>query len=566
MGAANDHQSSPVRAVTRVPVEEHFVTTRYGIEIDTREPVWCLDGRKTVNVAAVRDVLQRDLLQGFNGTIRQWGRRKSHPYIHNTLRYLVHYQRSIFPKGLIKRWHSDDLLAYRKVLLCQFGNEDRLNHIRPFLKSWRALRLPGVTKEVVDLLSGMTLKLHEVGEKVRRNDPNDGPLTEGELQNLTLDVFAAAEEGRINLEALSLVRFFSISGRRATQAVDLKCKDVARRGIREHESDPVKAGTQYLLLVPRAKQGGGFREKFRAIDLRRADFILFETVSEMARTAMADLVHKHGFDLQAKDVDFLGQHLPLYPSWQKVQDSVRSAGRLREKGRHAEALATLRTHAEGRGWHRLEGSVVDRLGEVARAAGARSRDGGELRITTTRLRYTLGTGLARRGIGADVIAYLLDHTNLESAQIYVDNLPERAAIISDAMREAPLMAKVVKLFKGNVVDAEADAIGGEDPLASRIHYKGEGAATCGTGKRCGLRGGIPKACYTCNRFQPWLNGPHEALLSELLAERKKDAGEFGFDHPYTQRQDETIAAVINVIQICDARREEIRRGEERPQN
>ena len=159
----------------------------------------------------------------------------------------------------------------------------------------------------------------------------------------------------------------------------------------------------------------------------------------------------------------------------------------------------------------------------------------------------------------DTLAWLLDHSTLASAGIYIDNLPEHAAQINAAMSGSLTLLRFASLFRGRLVDREADAVAGDDPLHSRLHYQGTAAATCGKRKQCGLGGGIPLACYTCDHFQPWLDGPHEAVLGNLLRERRRLDELCGAAHPATTRRDTTIIAVINVIQRCHARREELAR-------
>ncbi|HEY2606133.1 MAG TPA: site-specific integrase, partial [Paraburkholderia sp.] len=60
--------------------------------------------------------------------------------------------------------------------------------------------------------------------------------------------------------------------------------------------------------------------------------------------------------------------------------------------------------------------------------------------------------------------------------------------------------------------------------------------------------------YTCNSFEPWLDGPHEQVLEYLIVERERliAAG----DARIASINDRTILAVAEVIQLCEAARDE----------
>ena len=49
-----------------------------------------------------------------------------------------------------------------------------------------------------------------------------------------------------------------------------------------------------------------------------------------------------------------------------------------------------------------------------------------MKMSARRLRYTIGTRLAREGCSVQVIAELLDHSSIASAGIYIENLPDNA--------------------------------------------------------------------------------------------------------------------------------------------
>ena len=74
--------------------------------------------------------------------------------------------------------------------------------------------------------------------------------------------------------------------------------------------------------------------------------------------------------------------------------------------------------------------------------------------------------------------------------------------------------------------------------------------------------GIPLACYTCNNFRPWVDGPHEQVLEDLLRDRAEDAKVLGEKSPVTRRRDNTIVAVIITMHRCHERREQLAQSSE----
>lgn len=179
------------------------------------------------------------------------------------------------------------------------------------------------------------------------------------------------------------------------------------------------------------------------------------------------------------------------------------------------------------------------------------RTGETIHIHPRRFRYTMGTRAAEEGQHALVIAEMLDHTDTQQVNVYVESTPEIARRIDAAT--ALELAPLAQAFLGKLVRSEADALRGDDP-ASRIVDPDTGAVgTCGKYGFCGLLG--PVACYTCHNFQPWLEADHEGLLRKLVAERLRREERTG-DTRITNTLDRTILAVADVVNRCDVARDE----------
>ena len=545
------------------PYEQpHLVTSRDKITFDSRAKTWPLSAKINFDVQAARDRVGIDLMEGLEATFRNLASTRAGPTVAQYGLVLSHFQAAMFPGKKIRRWALIDFQNYRAKLIEEFGNETYLVKLRAFLKHWAALRQPGLEPAVTKALEGMNLTQYETGRAVRTSEPNEGPLTPDELHHLALDIYKACEDGRLDLQDLSLATFHIVTGRRSGQSAALKCKDVDRSRSADPEPGQAEGERLLLLHVPRLKQGLGFRGSLRSVHLLQTYFALFEAQRELVAGRLQEMLAENGFTLQPKDLQQLQGNMALYPFWEGVIESLDAASALREQGQHAQALETLRLHSEGQFWHLSSSQINRHLQSVVKTAGTLARDGTPLQFSPTRLRYTKGTELARQGVGLEVMAWLMDHSNIESVAVYIDNVPEHASAVNAAMSGSLLLKRIASLFRGRVVDSEVDAIGDEDPRASRIHYKGEPAASCGARKQCGLGDGIPRACYTCDRFEPWLNGPHDVVLQDLLQERKRDSLTLGVDHPVTKRRDKTIIAVINVIQQCETRRRSLAEEDE----
>lgn len=182
------------------------------------------------------------------------------------------------------------------------------------------------------------------------------------------------------------------------------------------------------------------------------------------------------------------------------------------------------------------------------------RTGEPLNISSNRFRYTTGTRAAREGFGEMVIAELLDHSDNQNAGVYIENIPEHVESLDKAVGHQ--MARYAQAFSGVLVDSESGAKRGDD-FNSRVKADGEGIGTCGSYGFCGAS--VPIPCYTCMHFQPWLDGPHEAVYEDLISERKRllDVTD---DKQIAAVNDRSILAVADVIQRCALRKEELSRG------
>lgn len=535
-----------------------------GEDFDVHADKWKLNTRITLKVAPLRALMAPVLQEGLTMTLCHFARNYSPGVLTVLSTVLKDYAKRVKPGKTIADWRVVDLQNYRETLIQRFGHEGYLIKLRSFLKTWHDLRYPGMDRKVYEVLKEMTLKGPEAGRAVRSMDPYEGPLEPTELHTLAKDIQSSYERGSLDLELFSLSLFHIATGRRPSQSANLKCKDLDEGraidpDLTSRYGDP-KAPTETLLLmhVPRGKQRAAtFRDEFRSVQWTPEFFAVFRMQRRVVQREFESLLVSQDWALQTQDLLALQADLPLFPDWKRITASLDVLAPVRQGGRHGQALQDLRAVAAGAQWHHSGQNITVLLKAAVKAVGSYSRTGEPLNINALRLRHTKGTDLAREGLGRDIIAWLLDHSTVESVKVYTDNLPEHAIPANAAMARSPTMQNLAQLFRGQIVDTETDALAGDDPQSSRIYFKDKGTATCGTRKQCGMGSRIPLCCYECDNFQPWLEGPHLDVLSELLTERHKREATLGKDHRVTKAADSTIVAIINVIQKCEVRRQEL---------
>jgi len=494
--------------------------SRAGYWFNEDDPVWNLDKDNKVYLHRIFKFLPDEAKHGFISTLTNYAKTMAGATTTIAFESFFVMLRDTKPKKI----DTIALLNWRAKLTRE--TEWHLGVVRVFLYRWHDLGYQGVGDDVVELLKGWTIKGSIKGDAVKRLDPTEGPLTDNELLAFNEGVIRAFEQAQITLNELAICLLLSHTGRRPKQINHTKIGDLDGTKVNK------KGETMFLIHIPRAKQRGEvFRDSFKTFAMTLE---LWTVLNAQRKDAIASIERLLGYDIQEAD----RAALPLFPDLGAF-DGIESVKELRI------LLATDYLHPKSE-------KVTDVVKKVVKVARITSERTGELmELFATRFRYTKGTRAAREGFGKLVIAELLDHTDTQNVDVYTQNVPEHAQALNKAM--ALQLAPYAQAFQGVLVDREADAKRGDD-LASRIKFKGQNTATCGQYGFCGANAPIP--CYTCQHFQPWLEGPHEEVLADLLQEREQVEQITG-DAAMAAVNDRTIFAVINVIQRCHTRRSEI---------
>lgn len=487
--------------------------TRSGVEFDPRADRWAYrDATITVNLNFAKWPATDSFVASAKRTLLWYAEHMSPAHLKNMHERLGHCLKALHAGGdrPLAEISSTDLINYKATL-----TDDKswyLGSLSGLLQKWYSLGYSGVAADAVTLLKKLRKKGNSKGEAVRTHDPVHGPFTDIELESLQSALARAYAEGEVDREGYLLAYLFMLLGQRAVQYAALKVRDV---GVaRASDGTPV-----YTLKVPRAKQRN---------QLSRAEFkdrVLIPQIGEL----LVQHVNAVRIAFQGRLADT--SDAPLFPARQQLDGWPKGF----EYHRTAPALAlVLRDCLEG-------------------LSAMSERTGLPLNITATRFRRTVATRAAMEGHGELIIAELLDHTDTQNVGVYIEARPEIVERIDRAL--AMYLAPMAQAFAGMIIEDESQASRAGDPSSRvcdpRIDPSMKPMGSCGS-HVCGFL--APIACYTCVSFQPWLDGPHEAVLEYLLSERDRLAAKT--DLRIASVNDRTILAVAEVVSLCEAQRQE----------
>lgn len=388
------------------------------------------------------------------------------------------------------------------------SREWRLGTLSSFFKRWHAQGHPGITDDAIDWFEATRIKGNQKGVAVATQDPHSGPFTQNEALAIQLAVTDALATNRITLQDHVLTTLVSALGSRCVQMAALKCGDL--RALNSDEG--------FILDVPRSKQ----RLKNARAELRPRKLI--PALGELLATQIARVQEEYA----AQTLPAVApEELPIFPNWHAV-------------------------NPPGLAFHSTGTELGKRLSTALRAIDAKSeRTGEKIHITARRFRYTVGTRAAEEGHGELVIAELLDHSDIQQVAVYVMATQKIIQLIDKAV--AHQLAPLAQAFAGELIVDETHASRGSDPT-SRIRDPGssETLGNCGRSGYCSEC--APIACYTCRRFQPWVDAPHEMLLDALLMKRERLYRITG-DLRIASVSDRTILAVADVVRRCSEYRQ-----------
>ncbi|MBX8509549.1 site-specific integrase [Pseudomonas cichorii] len=454
--------------------------------------------------------LDSEIKRAFLQVLSIYAQTSSAPYTMAVFRRFRHYFESTTGPLLFS---PESVISYRSALE---GEDWHLSSMRAFIRTWVSLGYEGVPGETLKMMEGWRIKGNEKGYAVQSMCPESGPLTDIEMEGVVSRLIDCYSDGSLSLREVCYAMILALTGRRPSQIAALKVKDLLFRGGR------------YLINFPRAKQKYGvWRASFKKYQIVEDLWTLLQEQAESSKSAFVEACgDKFNADLIPE--------LPLFPAIKYYDGGVELGIQLSGDYLHARVaeLSYVMT------------KVKEKVAVISERTGAITH------LNPYRFRYTLGTNLAREGRGEYIIAEALDHSDIQNVGVYVKNIPDIVKRIDKAV--ALQLAPFAQAFQGVIVRDEAKARRGED-RASRVCSAGGNVGTCGSYGFCGAL--APIACYTCSHFQPWLDGPHELVLDDLLRERDNVRDTTG-DLKIASVNDRLILAVSNVVTRCNAMKSE----------
>jgi len=492
------------------------IRTTSGAEINPRLNLWSYRGESNsvyLNFDSIKGV-SPELILALKFVLAYYAENKSESHLNNMFDRVGHLLKFLGEKNKepITVITHVDLINYRASL--DANNSWYLSSLAGFLKKWYDLGIPSLTAEARSLLVQLRLKGNNKGVAVLTMDPTQGPFTEFESQSISNALNNAYATGNVSLDMYLLCWLLMLLGQRNVQYAALKVCDVV---VGKAKDDSLV----YLIKMPRAKQReSAMRKEFK---------------NRIIIPQIGKLLVQYASEVKLKYTDILPDpsQAPLFP-----QKTLNAA-----------------TAPAGFAYHQTASSLGHSIKSVLSNLKASSERTGEpIHINSRRFRYTVGTRTAAEGHGVRIVAEVLDQSNTDNALVYVKIVPLMLERIDRAM--AFVMAPMAQAFAGTLIRDESEAARNGDPRSRivdpRFDTSFKPMGNCGSFSVCGFA--APIACYTCKNFQPWLEGPHDAVLDYLISERERLIE--NADARIAANNDFTILAVANLVMLCEQMRNE----------
>lgn len=473
------------------------------------ENMWRLNGTKTLTLTCL-PLCSETIRESAITTLAHLAQSYSADHTSNMHFHFMRYARwYIKSRGKeVSEITFDDFLAYRADLA-----ENRVwyaGSLRSFLSYWNNLACAGLEDGLWEKLSSLRIAGNEKGVAVRTRSPNGGALTDIELQAVIDAAVEAFENGRISLEDISVFEILRCTGRRPQQLADTKLRDVIVHRASTVDVDEV------IIRIPRRKQSRqSWRSEFRP-------FLCDQDLGHMVLARTSE-VRQKGRKLGIPEE--LLSELPIFPDFERLQH-IKVGGFDMLPGDY---------------FHRAAQSLAKQVRDLIRQLEVHSERTGRLELSPVRLRRTLGTRASQLGCSALVIAELLDHSDDQNTRVYIENRPEEAALIDQALSGE--LAGIARTFAGKVARDGADM---QEPYMPVSHIPGRQVGGCVHSGPCGLR--VPFSCYTCRSFRAWRDADHQAVRDDLR--RQEERVPEAVSGPVKAAANLVAIAVEEAIELC----------------
>lgn len=500
-------------------------------EFEVNDDIWQLDANRSLNFELLTLLnLDPKFEKNFRLALADYACELSSSYTDNIFRYC----RWLFAVGVTNKICEQHIVNYKATL--SKSTEYKLGYLRAFILDWYDKEIKGVDKKVVELLSSLKLSGNEKGKAVALGCPYSGAYTFDEQAAFINWYVDAYTEKLISLSDYAFIMALQQTGARPIQLTYLYYGDLVAR---------TEQGVDHFdLQLPNAKKRDEhFRESFQTKKDVGEDLILVLTAQ--AQQSIKVVEAHFGINLSSEQKKLI----PIFINELEVFRLV-SFSKFEQLQLKTPDLLCLRT----RGKNPSVGEIIRRLSRLCPLKTSRIKVEGEfgyLHINPRRFRYTHATNMAMLGASDYGIAEELGHSDTQQVKVYTEFNEEMADRIDSAL--APSLVPLSQAFSGTLIDSEKDAIRANDPRSRINSGDGKVVGNCGKFGFC-ADGTIH--CYTCNKFQPWLNAPHKVVLDSVISERDRKRN-MGASEFVLQGHNRSIDAIKVVIRQCQERKEEL---------
>lgn len=510
-----------------VPELPDFATTISGVQFNPHSDIWRYqDGLDRVNIdfGSLRLGLSSDLLVTFKSVLVHAAQEISPVSL---TRYHTVMTKFLESLNLNSKLEKFDEAIIRRFWMSPVVLEKYKFEFRWIIDRWIKHRYTGVEQPVVDFLRQHKEPSRIIGESVLTWDPVSGPLTDIEFKNFYESMIDSFAEGRIQTQSFLMTWLVTSLGIRPRQVALLKVCDVLRKADNGVES--------FSISIPRIKQRG---------QIPRDEMYEWPVINEIGK-----MLYEHGRNQRAKleglviDLD----QSPLFSGDMDFDFDIDRSILPNNLDLGVNEKLKFRGGGGNLSYHMPVSFVIDGLRSVFNEIDVSSeRVGSEIVLNARRLRKTYGTRLAADNVPAPVLAAMLGHRDIKSSKPYIAATSRLQDRLDKSL--AFELAPLAQAFRGEFLTGQDNASTGATIRDLRVVPSGEQLGKCDKTGYCGYA--APVACYTCKKFRPWKDAPHELIFDFLWERRVSRSTEFEKDAHMTMLHDRTILAVAQVILEC----------------
>lgn len=412
--------------------------------------------------------------------------------------------------------------------------------IRTLFLRWHEHRYPGIDDGSIRYLKTRKIRAPSTNEAVLTWDPVRGPFTDTEYQGLYDALLEAYGEGLVQ-DRYFLCSWLSMAfGLRPKQIALLKVCDVKR----------IQEGTSisYSIAIPRIKQPG--QESRDEMD----DWGVIEEIGELllshaqaTKALFGSLIPNPDAAPLFHSLDDEGGYSESVPDIQGIDDDETDEEQDEGEDGGDDDKREVSGAILGAGYeYHNRPKTIGRWIQYAfaRVDVCSERVGLAMTITASRFRKSFGTRLAKNGVSPAVLSKLMGHADIRSSDPYLAITSGLHQRLNRALSFE--LAPIAQAFKGELM-VDWDESDSAPTIRDFRIAPDKDIGKCGKHGFCGFA--APIACYTCKKFRPWVDGPHEAVFDYLWNKRDRRA-EGPSGQEMVTLHDRTILAVARVILLC----------------